>query len=329
MKYSLESSESDKQSVYGSQDCLNKLENGDKEEVATTTSVFQGLYSDYELDGKDEAKSESSDEEDDDDEDDDDEDFSLGVKSFVDSTLAFKTKEERSVNKPRVLKSLVACATLERVNTYQQPAKDEWIIDLELLSVRKKYRGFSLGKYLISLIQNEQFVGPFDAIVTSSDPDAVQFYEKYSFLSDPILNSKYSHIGDLWTNTTKMCYLPPYCNPITKEDISNASDDMSYINELTLMEKDFKRWQKTMFTGYQSQAQLFFKFKQEILTLKAKLCAKNSLIEDLKHQNDMLQRKNRLLQLKLGEKDTDWLEENFGEQMAEIDNAVQENMKLI
>ena len=170
--------------------------------------------------------------------------------------------------------------------------QDEWVIDLELMSVRPKYRGLSIGKYLINLIQNKNYVGNFDAIVTSSDIEAIKFYEKYGFNIDPILNSKYKFIGDIWTNTTKMCYVPPYCQLIDKHqaklkeafshfsqkpviksiemlDLDDEEDPDSEpenfenicVTELTNMETDFKKWQKLMFSAYQNQAQLFFKVR--------------------------------------------------------------------
>ncbi len=52
--------------------------------------------------------------------------------------------------------------------------------------------------------------GIYDAIVTSSDEEAIEFYLKHGFSENPILNCKYKLIGDAWTNTTKMCYIPPY-----------------------------------------------------------------------------------------------------------------------
>lgn len=157
-------------------------------------------------------------------------------------------------------------------------------------------------------------------------------------------------IGDIWTNTTKMCYIPPYCQLIDKykkklrdsflikkpfvqsidemfdiqksaesieeqtrrmlsnQELSELSqiignDDISYENscvvELTSMENDFKKWQKLMFSAYQSQTQLFIKLKQEILTLKVKLSAKEGLIDDLKIENNILSKKNNLLKMEL------------------------------
>ena len=52
--------------------------------------------------------------------------------------------------------------------------------------------------------------GIYDAIITSSDEEAIEFYQNHDFNENPILNCKYNSIGDVWTNTTKMCYIPPY-----------------------------------------------------------------------------------------------------------------------
>jgi hypothetical protein len=188
--------------------------------------------------------------------------------------------------------------------------------------------------------------------------DAIEFYEKYGFSLDPILNSKYSNIGDIWTNTTRMCYIPPYSSTnefdknsnkkgstfkiqgvnesssnneepkefpdeLSLNDLSlhndnesppktTSNDDQSlldiednsssFLSELTNMEKDYKLWQKAMFNSYQSQAKLFIKLKQEVLNLRAKLVARDSLIDELRVQNELLVKKNKFLQLELDSK---------------------------
>ncbi len=42
-------------------------------------------------------------------------------------------------------------------------------------------------------------------------------------------------------------------------DAAQESFESLCVAELTNMESDFKRWQKLMFSAYQSQAQIFFK----------------------------------------------------------------------
>lgn len=342
----------DTSSTYGSDDCLEKLEDSIKQ----PDSVFSRLFSDDESEtSEDDSKQEKEDEDEDEDEESDGNNFTNGIKSFLDSNKLTSSKEttESTSKKSWLLQNLLGCATLQRVSTFQLPGQDEWIIDLQLMSVRSKYRGISIGKYLLNLIQNKDYVGHFDAIVTSSDMDAIKFYEKYGFNVDPILNSKYHCIGDIWTNTTKMTFVPPYCQLIDKykkklrdsflitkpfvQSIDEAyelqksknensklqekstrllnshemsslnnilgNDDSSYENscivELTTMENDFKKWQKLMFSAYQTQTQLFIRLKQEILTLKVKLSAKESIIDDLKIQNSLLVKKNNFLKLEL------------------------------
>ncbi len=170
----------DSSSVYDSSDCLEKIE----ELYKQPDSIFSKLFSDDEDDETDDVDQETDDNEED--EESDENNFTNGLKSFLDSN-----KESKNSGKSWLLQNLIGCATLQRCSTFQLPGQDEWIIDLQLMSVRAKYRGLNIGKYLLNLIQNRDYVGNFDAIVTSSDLDAIKFYEKYGFNVDPILNSKY------------------------------------------------------------------------------------------------------------------------------------------
>lgn len=256
--------------IYQPDDCLTQLEN----EHPLPDSLFKDIFSDESE--SDHSESESTDQL----------DFTRGLKTFL--------KNNHPTTTDPLVKNLIACATLQRCILFPLAGQEEWVIDLELMAVRKKYRGFNIGKYLISFVQNKQYVKNYDAIVTSSDVDACGFYDKYGFVKDPILNSKYGSIGDIWTNTTKMCFIPPYVG------IGSVSEgETSFISELAHIEKDFKRWQKASFGAYQCQAGLFMKLKQEVFTLKAKLFAKDGIIEDLQVKNDLLTRKNRALSLKI------------------------------
>lgn len=295
---------------YSSDDCLSTIE----ESMHQNPNIFENVFSD-----------ESNEEDEQDESEDELKSFTKGLKSFIENSMSKKSS---------FVKNLLACATLERVNSYQLPGQDESIIDLQLLAVRNKYRGYSIGKYLINLILNKDFVGNYDAIVTCSDSNAIKFYEKFSFSIDPILNSKYFNIGDIWTDATKMCFIPPYASTsetkfnfktlikniesdtdlesifvndeIKNEDVLQECDkDYSlFITELTNMERDFKKWQKLMFSSYQFQSKLFHKFKQEILNLKANICAKDSIIEELKNKNNHLLESNKLLQIKIDDLET-------------------------
>lgn len=109
-----------------------------------------------------------------------------------------------------------------------------------------------------------------------------------------------------------MCYVPPY---------ASETSALSFIDELTHMERDYARWQKLTFGAYQSQAKLFLKLKQEVLALKANVCAKDALIDELRMRNDMLDKQNRLLRLKLREKDEeDENDTDLKELIADLEN---------
>lgn len=250
-------------------DCLDAIN------IEYPDSIFAELFSDEASENDEDSDST--------------EDFTLGIKSFIE-----KYKEDKVNNCAKIpLKRLMGCCTLERVNTFQHPGQDEWVLVLQLMSVMKKYRGFGVGKYMVNLIKNTQLVSDYDAIVTSSDSEAVHFYEKFGFDDNPVLNAKYKAIGDSWTNTTRMCFIPPYMRQSSKRS------SMETIEELTQIEEDFKKWNKTIFSAYQFQAQIFAKLKQEIMTLKVKLYSQESVISDLQLKNEIYERENRLLKNKL------------------------------
>lgn len=271
--------EETKSSVYGESDCLEEAE----KTVPDAASVFKELFTDQSDDDEED--------EDEEEEDDDGEDNTQGVQSFISNI-----KEKTDSNSLAFLKSLVACCTIRKVSTFSLSNRIETIVDLELLCVRKKYRRQRIGRYLIDLIKNRYCVGLYDAIVTSSDFDAIKFYESVDFSLDPILNSKYGSVGDVWTNTTRMCYLPPYLS--ASSPTTDVFTEMSYFTEIEAMEKDFADWQKNVFNLYQSQVQLFMKLKKDVVKTKATLLVKDKMIEELKLENDLLKRKMKFLELK-------------------------------
>lgn len=80
------------------------------------------------------------------------------------------------------------------------------MLDLQLMACRKKFRGQGIGRHMIQvtrresrvvrhsylqLLMNRDYVGEFDAIVTASDQEAIDFYRKFGFTEDAILLSKY------------------------------------------------------------------------------------------------------------------------------------------
>jgi len=187
-------------------------------------------------------------------------------------------------------KRLIACLSFQKVTIFPLPTQEEHVLDLQLLACRKKYRGRGLGRHLVKLIMNRDYIGDYDVIITAADQNAIDFYRKFGFTDDAIILSKYKDIGDCWTNTTKMCYLPPY--NVVNEDPVRC---------LTMMDDQFQKWQKTMFTSYQNQAALFNRLKNEMIGLYAKINAQEQTIITLNRERFLLAKENAALKLKLSQ----------------------------
>ncbi|CAF0978880.1 unnamed protein product [Adineta steineri] len=258
--------------VTDEEDCLDTL----LENIEEPDSVFHDVFSDA-------SSSESSEEEDEDgDEDEDDErDYSIGVGKFLKKVKAEKLN---------LHKRLIGSLSFQKITMFPTPAHEEHVLDLLLLACRKKYRGRGIGRYLMKLLMNRDYIGDYDAIITASDQGAINFYRKFGFTEDAILLSKYKDIGDCWTNTTKMCYLPPY----------NVIDE-DPIRCLTMMDDQFQKWQKSMFHGYQNQAALFQRLKHEMIGLYAKINAQDQTIVSLNRERFLLAKENAALKVKLSE----------------------------
>ena len=81
-----------------------------------------------------------------------------------------------------------------------------------------------------------------------------------------------------------MCYLPPY---------SIAHEDP--IRSLTMMDEQFQKWQKGMFSAYQNQAALFNRLKNEMIGLHAKINAQEQTIISLNRERFLLTKENAAL----------------------------------
>ncbi|CAF0861475.1 unnamed protein product [Rotaria sp. Silwood1] len=268
--------------VTNEEDCLDTL----LEDVEYPDSVFHKVFSDL-------SSSESSDEDgdDDDDESDDDNehDYSIGIGKFLEKIKAGKLNFH---------KRLIGCLSFQKTTIFPLPAQEEHVLDLQLLACRKKFRGRGIGRHLMKLLMTHDYIGEYDAIITASDQSAIDFYRKFGFTEDSIILSKYKDIGDCWTNTTKMCYLPPY---------NVVNDDP--IRCLTMMDDQFQKWQKTMFSSYQNQAALFNRLKNEMIGLYAKINTQEQIIISLNRERFLLAKENASLKLKLSQSKT-YAEEN-------------------
>ncbi|CAF1603000.1 unnamed protein product, partial [Didymodactylos carnosus] len=161
--------ESEDDQVINKEDCLDKL----VEDINYPDSVFKNVFSD--------SESSSSSEEDVDDGN-SATDYSTGIGKFLEKVKSC------SIN---IQQKLVACVTFQKVTTFQQPCQEEHVIDLQLMACRKKYRNNGIGRYLVKLLMDRDYIGEYDAIVTAADQKAIDFYRKFGFTEDAILTSKY------------------------------------------------------------------------------------------------------------------------------------------
>ncbi|CAF0822456.1 unnamed protein product [Adineta ricciae] len=261
--------------VTDEEDCLDTL----LENIEEPDSVFHDVFSDR---SSSESSDDDEDESDDDDNNDGDErDYSIGVGAYLKKVKAGKIN---------LHKRLISCLSFEKITMFASQFQEEHVLDLLLLACRKKCRGKGIGRHLMKLLMNRDYIGDFDAIITASDQSAIDFYRKFGFTEDAILLSKYKTIGDCWTNTTKMCYLPPY-NVINEDPVRC----------LTMMDDQFQKWQRAMFNGYQSQAALFNRLKTEMIGLYAKINAQEQTIVSLNRERFLLAKENATLKKQISQ----------------------------
>ncbi|UJR08506.1 hypothetical protein I4U23_012772 [Adineta vaga] len=260
--------------VTDEEDCLDTL----LENVEEPDSVFHDVFSDR---SSSESSEEDEEESDSNDDGNDERDYSIGIGTYLKKVKAGKVN---------LHKRLISCLSFEKITMFASQFQEEHVLDLLLLACRKKFRGRGIGRHLMKLLMNRDYIGDFDAIITASDQSAIDFYRKFGFTEDAILLSKYKTIGDCWTNTTKMCYLPPY--NIINEDPVRC---------LTMMDDQFQKWQRGMFNSYQNQAALFNRLKNEMIGLYAKINAQEQTIVSLNRERFLLAKENASLKKRLSQ----------------------------
>ncbi|XP_077981958.1 uncharacterized protein LOC144436965 [Glandiceps talaboti] len=195
----------------------------------------------------------------------------------------------------------MACATWEKSDV--RPG--EKVLQIDLLGVRKRYRKFGLGKFLLQNLKDPSVVGHYDAIVVYADHSAVSFFAHYGYTDDIVLNSKYKDLADNWTNSTLMCYLPPFTTQTMMGE--SASDPVLDIRE---MELEMQKWTEKSREAYQSQYACTQRMRNEIITLRALVASQQDIITYLQSETKKLQHSKfhlereflqyRLLTLKAG-----------------------------
>lgn len=248
------------------------------EEEESPPSKFAGVFSDTE--------SEEEEEEDGDDE----EDFSLGINTFIKN--AVKRRKQR--RKKEVIEDtdigvenrIIGCATYEKKYIKHK----ERVVHLTLVTVRKRFRKYGIGKYLLQQIIDPAIVGQYDAVVVHADNAAVEFFQKYGFSDDIVLNSRWSDLAEQFTNCTLMCYLPGFSGHSLLKTIRIPDF------EVFELEQEFNKWKTKTTEVYQNQVSIVMRMKHEIIQLKSLVDKQQKLIETLMRDNDRVKKERTLME---------------------------------
>ncbi|XP_052090676.1 uncharacterized protein LOC127727235 isoform X3 [Mytilus californianus] len=248
------------------------------EEEESTPSKFAGVYSDTESEEEEEE------------EDDDEEDFSLGINSFI-KAASQRRKQRKSKDKIEetdcgVENRILGCATYEKKYIKHK----ERVVHLTLVTVRKRFRKYGLGKYLLQQIIDPAIVGQYDAVVVHADNAAVEFFQKYGFSDDIVLNSRWSDLAEQFTNCTLMCYLPGFSGHSLLKTIKIPDF------EVFELEQEFNKWKSKTTEVYQNQVSIVMRMKHEIIQLKALVDRQQKLIETLLRDNDRVKKERATIE---------------------------------
>ncbi|KAK3592135.1 hypothetical protein CHS0354_019423 [Potamilus streckersoni] len=235
-------------------------------------SKFADVYSDTE------SEEEES-------EEDNEEDFSKGMNSFIKSVLE-RRKNRKTYQGPfeeehvGIENRIIGCITFEKKYVRSR----ERVVHLTLVSVRRRYRKYGIGKFLLSQIVDPAVVGHYDAIVVHADNAAVDFFRKFGFSDDVVLNSRWSEFAEQFTNCTMMCYLPGFSGHRLLSTIKLPSSEMFEL------EQEFNKWKEKTIEVYQQQVICMTRMKHEALQLKYMNITQNQLMEYLAQDVERLKR---------------------------------------
>ncbi|PVD23579.1 hypothetical protein C0Q70_16851 [Pomacea canaliculata] len=228
------------------------------------SSMFEDVYSDTEEEEEEEEEAENEEEE----EEEEEEDFSRGVKTFVKKVASRRLERESNSgaiteDQVGIETRLLGCATFEKKYACQHK---ERVVHLTLISVRKRAQKFCMGKYLLSKCMDPTVVGHYDAVVVHADNSAIDFFKKYGFSDDVVLNSKWRSFMFELTD-------------VSKKD-----------PELCEVEEEFSKWQRKTLEAYQNQICCVTKMRHEITQLKKIIKKQSDLLSILIKENEKARR---------------------------------------
>ncbi|XP_013409097.1 uncharacterized protein LOC106172764 [Lingula anatina] len=249
-------------------------EDSEKEDIYEVEEDKPSIFAPVFSDSEDEEEEEESDEE--------EEDYSKGINHFlqlVQERKKIRDSHEGSydVNHVGIENRLVACATFEK--KFCKPG--ERVVHLTLVAVRQRYRKHGIGKYLIQQIKDQSVVGQYDAIVVHADNSAIDFFERYGFSDDVVLNSRWDEFAEQFTQCTLMSYLPPFT---TEGVLGNKRPEL----DILLMELEIKKWRHKSLEAYQAEISCMNRLRSEIIHLRALVTSQQDLISSLVQENESL-----------------------------------------
>ncbi|MGH0123693.1 UNVERIFIED_CONTAM: hypothetical protein FKN15_028924 [Acipenser sinensis] len=119
----------------------------------------------------------------------------IGIESRIVAAATYELKRLKSGEK---VLQLALLSTRKRYRGCGMGRKSgEKVLQLALLSTRKRYRGCGMGRYLLELLKDHSVCGSYDALLVHADRDAVEFFAHCRFSDDIILNSKFRRVKSL------------------------------------------------------------------------------------------------------------------------------------
>ncbi|KAM5138866.1 uncharacterized protein ACMZJ9_017369 isoform 2-T2 [Mantella aurantiaca] len=221
-------------------------------------STFSAVFSDPE----------STDEEGD---SDSDREESKRFHSSLQEFLSSLTERRHQRRQPRVTIEAIGieCCIVAAL-TYKKSAikSKEKIIEVSLLSTRRRYRGCGAARYILQLLKDVSLVGFYDAIVTHADSRAIELFARCDFSDDIILNNRFRDLEQDWTNTTTMSYFPPYSlGPVAHSDTEDLEAEMT-------------QWREKSMAAHEAQAIFMRRILQEIKVLRKQVKSqKNDILK--------------------------------------------------
>ncbi|XP_007902871.1 uncharacterized protein si:dkeyp-50b9.1 isoform X1 [Callorhinchus milii] len=268
-----------------------KLSNQDEEEKP---GLFSEVFSDSE------SIEEESETESDKELNEQEEKLKAGVKHFLKSVK--KRRHQRYTMKENSNIPLTAIGMESRIvaaMSYERSVtkSGDRVVQLTLLSTRKRYRGCGVGRYLLQVLKDPAVVGKYDALLAHADSSAIKFFTHCGFSDDVMLNRKFKEFEDDWTYSTMMSYFPPF-------SLGNNTTFCAFPVEEKQIKLELQLWGEKSLAAYQAQAICMTKMLNEITALRTQIASQKELIDsltsDLERAHDMnLQIEKKFLDYKV------------------------------